>query len=90
MLKCLYCESKVDYDDIHLFYPAVYYHNPEDENKLSGKGSFICSNGHFVGVSKRINEPFILHEKEWYPGIPGRLSHLCIFNFKTRLCYRKI
>lgn len=83
MLKCLYCESTVDSENIPLFYPAVYYHNPEDNP--GGKGLFICSNGHIVGVSKRKNEPFILYKKEWYPGIPGRLNYIHIYDFESRM-----
>lgn len=78
MLKCLYCKAEYDSRDIRLHGDL----GAEDDPVLYG--SFICSNGHLTGVRKKANASYILCEKQWYPGIPGSLSHLRIFNFKFK------
>ena len=80
MLKCLHCEARYHSNELVLCYPVGYYIKDE----ICEVGSFVCSNGHLVRVSKKITEPYILCEKEWYPGIPGSLSHMRIFNFKYK------
>jgi hypothetical protein len=90
MLECLYCEARYDSNEIRsLYYPTVYC--PSIGYERTGSTSFICPNGHLVGVLKKGDQPFTLYEKEWYPGILGSLSHLRIFDFKDRLwCTTKI
>jgi len=82
MLKCLYCEYQCDSNEIlnlKYLYPAVYYVDPKDQP--AAHSLFHCSNGHLVGVSKKRNEPFVLYKMQWWPGIPGSLTHLHIFDF---------
>jgi hypothetical protein len=81
MLKCLHCEAEYNSTDLQLYFPAVFYHNPEDDP--GSFASFVCSNGHLNGVKKRANEPYISCKKDWYIRIPGSLSYLCLFNFET-------
>lgn len=80
MLKCLHCEAEYDSNNLQLYFPAVFYHNSEDDP--GSFGSFVCSNGHLNGVTKRANEPFFLCKKDWYIRIPGSLSYLHMFDFK--------
>ena len=83
MLKCLHCEARYDSNDLEFCSFAVFYFNPEDNP--GSFASFVCSNGHSNGVRKRMTEPYVLYEKEWYRGIPGSLTHLCIFDFKRKI-----
>lgn len=82
MLKCLHCEAEYDSNDLQLYSNLIFYFNPEDDP--GSFASFVCLNGHLNGVTKKANEPYVLCEREWYPGIPGSLTYLRIFDFKRK------
>jgi hypothetical protein len=73
MLKCLHCEDR----DLHGYLT-------KKDDSIFIHQSFICSNGHSTNVRKKADGSYILCEREWYPGIPGSLSHLRIYDFKYK------
>ena len=68
MIKCLFCDAILRQDT----------HAIGDLPFIRGKFShLICKSGHYVCIENLTGN---VTEQEWYKNIPGRLSHLRIFN----------
>mgnify|MGYP001298730557 CR=1 FL=1 len=73
-MKCLHCEAIIPVSTLSYFIPAVYYINSKDGP--FPRSCTICDNGHAICVYEEQKNKFIIIERDWCYGLPGRLSHV--------------